>query len=144
MVRRITQEETFPLRSVVLRKGLPYEHCILPTDQSDGIFHLGLFVEEKLICIGTFFPEDYPERGKNGVRLRGMATDPAFAGKGYGAQLIKFAVNHLSADADYIWCNARAAAVGFYSKLGFEIISEEFEVSGIGPHFNMLYLLKNN
>jgi predicted GNAT family N-acyltransferase len=31
--------------------------------------------------------------------------------------------------------------VVFYKKLGFEVISDEFEVPGIGPHFNMIKYL---
>lgn len=143
MIKRITRADTQPLRSVVLRNNKPPEECVLPTDENEGIFHLGYFHEEKIICVGTFFPEDYPEKGADGFRLRGMATDPAYAGKGYGAALIKFAINDLtSVQAAYIWCNARASATGFYSKLGFEVISEEFDVPGIGPHFDMLYQIK--
>ncbi|HEY0177623.1 MAG TPA: GNAT family N-acetyltransferase [Pedobacter sp.] len=143
MIRRISQEETFPLRSAVLRNHKPFRECILPTDGAAGIFHLGCFLEERLICIGTFLPEDYPENGTGGFRLRGMAADPEFAGKGFGAALINFAIDELtSAQASYIWCNARSTAVGFYKRLGFEIISEEFEVPGIGPHFDMRYRIK--
>lgn len=122
----------------MLRNGLEPEQCIFPTDGIENIFHLGYFVQEQLVSIATFLPEDYPDREPGGVRLRGMATDPDFAGKGYGAELINFAVEVLtSANASYIWCNARKIAVGFYHKLDFEIISDEFEVPGIGPHFNM-------
>jgi len=143
MIKRITRAATQPLRSMVLRNNKPPEECVLPTDENHGIFHLGYFLEEKIICVGTFFPEDYPGKGADGFRLRGMATDPAYAGKGYGAALINFAINDLtSVHAAYIWCNARAAAKGFYAKLGFEIISEEFDVPGIGPHFDMLYQIK--
>lgn len=143
MIKKIAQEQTLPLRSLVLRKGMPLEKCILPTDEVPGIFHLGYFKGDQLICIATFFPEDTQDKGTGGFRLRGMATDPAFAGKGFGAELIKFAINELtSAQASYIWCNARTTAVGFYHKLGFEVISEEFEVSGIGPHFDMYRQLK--
>ena len=83
-------------------------------------------------------PEDYKEKGAGGFRLRGMATDPAYAGQGFGAELINFALNELrSVHASYIWCNARKPAVGFYSRLGFEVISEEFDIPGVGPHYDM-------
>jgi GNAT superfamily N-acetyltransferase len=139
MVKYISLEQTLPLRSKVLRNGLEQELCIFPTDSTEGIFHLGFFANGEITSIGTFFWEDYPEKGVGGVRLRGMATDPDHAGKGQGAALIKFAVNELlSQNASYIWCNARKIAVGFYEKLGFEIISDEFDIPGIGPHFNMI------
>lgn len=57
----------------------------------------------------------------------------------YDSELIKFAINELrSANASYIWCDARSAAVDFYKKLGFETVSVEFEVPGIGPHYKMI------
>lgn len=140
MVKRISQQDTFALRSAVLRNNKPLAECVLPTDGATGIYHLGYFVDDRLISIGTFFPEDYKTEGIGGFRLRGMATHPDFAGKGFGAALIKFAIDELtSAQASYIWCNARKIAVGFYHKLGFEIISDEFDVPGIGPHFDMRY-----
>lgn len=139
MVEYIAAEETLPLRSLVLRKGASFDKCVFPTDKIGGGFHLGYFVAERPVSIATFYPEDYPGREKGGYRLRGMATDPKFLGKGYGSELIKFAINELrSANASYIWCDARSAAVGFYEKLGFEVSSEEFEVPGIGPHFKMI------
>jgi len=142
MIRFISADETLPLRSVVLRNNLPLAQCKFPTD--DQGFHLGYFLDEKLIVIATFFAEDYPELGPGGYRLRGMATDTAFAGKGYGAAVIKFAIDELKKrGAPYIWCNARSSAVGFYSKLNFSIRSEEFEVAGIGPHFDMSLQLNN-
>jgi ribosomal protein S18 acetylase RimI-like enzyme len=140
MIKRISQQDTFALRSAVLRNNKPVDQCALPTDGAEGIYHLGYFHEGQLICIGTFFPEDYKNEGSGGFRLRGMATHADFAGKGFGAALIKFAIDELtSAKASYIWCNARQIAVGFYNKLGFKIISEEFDIPGIGPHFDMRY-----
>ncbi|TDO23105.1 GNAT family N-acetyltransferase [Pedobacter duraquae] len=141
MIKFISAADTLPLRSEVLRKNLPLAECVFDRDQ-DG-FHLGAYVDDKLVSVGTFFPEDYPELGVSGYRLRGMATDPAYSGKGYGAQLVKFALEHLkNAGASYLWFNARSSAVGFYKKLNCDVISEEFEVPGIGPHFNMSIQIK--
>lgn len=140
MVKKISQQDTFALRSAVLRNNKPVQDCALPTDGAKGIFHLGYFLQDELVSIATFFPEDYPGTGAGGFRLRGMATHPDYSGKGLGAALINFAIDELtSAQAAYIWCNARKTAIGFYHKLGFEIISEEFDVPGIGPHFDMRY-----
>jgi hypothetical protein len=36
-----------------------------------------------------------------------------------------------------IWCNARTSAVGFYSKLSWEIAGAEFDIPDVGPHFRM-------
>ena len=139
MVKYISASEVLPLRSMVLRNGMELDRCVFPTDYIEDGFHLGFFTGAEITSIATFFWEDYPEQPVGGVRLRGMATHPNFTGRGQGADIIKFAVNELSSqNASYIWCNARKAAVGFYQKQGFEIASEEFEILGIGQHYNMI------
>jgi ribosomal protein S18 acetylase RimI-like enzyme len=142
MVKYITAAQTLPLRSMVLRNGLALEKCVFPTDYNEDGFHLGFYSGDEITSIATFFWEDYPEEPVGGVRLRGMATHPGYTGQGQGAALINFALSELSSqNASYIWCNARKIAVGFYEKLGFRIISEEFDIPGIGPHFNMIKFL---
>jgi predicted GNAT family N-acyltransferase len=139
MVKFIPFELTLGLRSKILRNGLPLEECVFPTDQVEGAFHLATYVDGEIASIASFFPKNYKDNKEMGYQLRGMATDTGFEGKGYGKQLIDFAVIYIkNTNAQYIWCNARAAAVPFYQKLGFKVISEEFEVAGIGPHYEMI------
>jgi predicted GNAT family N-acyltransferase len=38
---------------------------------------------------------------------------------------------------NYAWCNARQVAVNFYANVGFEVVSKEFDIPGIGPHYAM-------
>jgi ribosomal protein S18 acetylase RimI-like enzyme len=67
-----------------------------------------------------------------------MATIGSYRGRGIGNQLVNFAIVYLRGQkANYIWCNARKNAVKFYLNLGFEVVSPEFEVPGIGPHYAM-------
>ncbi|RZK42888.1 MAG: GNAT family N-acetyltransferase [Pedobacter sp.] len=143
MVRFISSDRTLELRSKILRKGRPLNDCIFPTDQLEGAFHLGCFNESNLVSIGSFFPKKYNEYPEDAYQLRGMATDTEFTGMGYAAKIIEFAVSQLNAtDASYLWCNARTSAVGFYTKMGFEVISEEFEIEGVGPHYEMILKIK--
>ncbi|MEJ5992811.1 GNAT family N-acetyltransferase [Pedobacter sp. Du54] len=143
MVRFISAQETLDLRSKILRNGLSLADCIFPTDQIEGAFHLGCFVDELLVSVASFFPNHYQDRKGLGYQLRGMATAKAFAGKGYGAELIDFAIIQLNAaKANYLWCNARSSAIEFYKKKGFELSSDEFEIEGVGPHYEMIINLK--
>lgn len=143
MIKYVTTEETLDLRNRVLRNNAGPDKCVFPTDDTEGNFHLGRFEDDQLVSIATFYPEDCAGRAGAGFRLRGMATDPDFMGRGYGSDLIKFAINELrSANASYIWCHARSSARGFYEKLGFEVISEEFEIPEIGPHFDMIKIIQ--
>jgi len=140
MIKFVPLEIVLPLRSKMLRNGAAIEECIFPTDEAEGIFHLAYYVEEvEIATVATFYPQDLKGEEGRGYQLRGMATDTAFFGKGFGALLIKYAVDYIkTAKADYIWCNARTSAVDFYKKQGFGIISEEFDIPGVGPHYTMI------
>ncbi|RYY37390.1 MAG: GNAT family N-acetyltransferase [Sphingobacteriaceae bacterium] len=139
MIKFIPVEELLSIRNVVLREGrLQPEECLFPTDKIEGAFHLGYFVYNELACIASFHPQSYGEFTGRGYQLRGMATTEKFRGKAYGNQLVNFAIVYLRGQkANYVWCNARKAAVKFYMGLGFEVISAEFDVPGIGPHYVM-------
>ncbi|RZL50459.1 MAG: GNAT family N-acetyltransferase, partial [Pedobacter sp.] len=143
MVKFVPVEFTLGLRSKILRNGLPLDECHFPTDKIKGVFHLAFYVDDEIATVATFFPKNYKDDKELGYQLRGMATDTPFVGKGYGKQLIEFAVEYIKkTNAKYIWCNARATAIKFYQKLGFEISSEEFEIAGVGPHYEMILKLK--
>lgn len=69
-----------------------------------------------------------------------MATSAAHRGTGMGNKLVNFGIVYLRGQkVNYIWCNARKKAFKFYLGLGFEFVSDEFEIAGIGPH-KVMYL----
>ncbi len=139
MIRFIKVEEALPLRNVVLREGrLSPEECRFPSDKLPGNFHLGYFDGEQLICIASFHPQSYKAYNGLGYQLRGMATADGYRGQAIGYKLVDFAKRHLQQlGANYVWCNARLVAVRFYERLEFEIVSNQFDVPGIGPHYAM-------
>ena len=143
MVKFILPEEVLPLRSLVLRNGKPLTECEFEGDRNYDTFHLGYVENDKIRSIASLMRNDYfPEEGE-GYQLRGMATDPDFGGRGYGAALINFAVEYLKEyQTDYLWCNARSSAATFYKKLGFINESPEFDIPGIGFHYEMRLKLK--
>ena len=140
MIKFVPLEVVLPLRSKMLRNGNDLETCILPTDSIEGVFHLAYYVDDKEVAsVATFFPQQMDSKEGAAYQLRGMATDRTFFGKSYGAALLKYAVSYIkNAKAEYIWCNARISAVDFYRKQGFQIVSDEFEIAGIGPHYIMI------
>lgn len=139
MIRFIEVDALLPIRNEVLREGrLTPDECRFPSDKIGGAFHLGYYMGEELACVASFHPQNYGEFGGRGYQLRGMATIEKYRGKGYGNQLVNFAIVYLRGQKiNYVWCNARKNAVRFYKGLGFEIISDEFEVPHIGPHYVM-------
>lgn len=143
MIRFIKVDEALPLRNIVLREGkLKPDECRFPSDNVPGNFHLGYYIKNQLTCIASFHPQNLDGFEGRGYQLRGMATADGYKGQGIGSQLVSFVLTHLrQLKVNYVWCNARKVAVAFYAQLGFEIISLEFEVPGIGPHYVMLIKL---
>lgn len=138
-IRFIKAQDTWSLRHRVLRPHQTIEDCDYPNDRNPESFHLGVFLGEHLIGIGSFYAEKNDAlKGWKQYRLRGMATHPGFRGQGAGSKLIRFALEHLrSQRADLLWCNARENAKVFYGKLGFGTQGEPFNIEGIGEHFVM-------
>jgi GNAT superfamily N-acetyltransferase len=135
MIKFISSLDTLALRSSVLREGADTELCRFDGDDDELSFHLGYFKDDILVCIASFQHQGREGFSGTAYQLRGMATLPAYQGTGIGNQLVNFSIVYLRGlKANYLWCNARKAAFRFYTGLGFEFISEEFEIPGIGPH----------
>ncbi|MDP3468815.1 MAG: GNAT family N-acetyltransferase [Daejeonella sp.] len=140
MIRFISTEGTLDIRSSVLREGMVPELCRFDGDDDEDTFHLGYYKDDELICIGSFHKQAKEAYEGVGYQLRGMATLFDYHRKGIGNQLLNFAIVYLKGKkVNYIWCNARINACRFYLGIGFEIISDEFEIEGVGPH-RLMYL----
>ena len=144
MMRFITPDDALTIRNDVLRDGkLTLDECRFPTDTIQGAFHLGYYANAELATVASFFPQNYNGYAGLGYQLRGMATTEKFRGQGLGTRLVNFAIVYLQGQkANYVWCNARKVALKFYRDCGFEVISGEFDVPGIGPHYVMYLKIK--
>ncbi len=74
-----------------------------------------------------------------------MATLPEHQNKGLSKALLQTAFpiiqnNHVN----LLWCNARVDACGFYEKVGFNKMGEEFMIPDVGPHYLMLKILNKS
>lgn len=143
MIRFIQPEQTLPLRSQVLRDGVSESECLFDFDLYPTTFHMGYFEGDDLVCVLTCMKERHGKLPKLAYRLRGLATSPDYRRKGYAAQLLSAAAEHLKnrLHIDYLWFNARVVAIPFYQAVGFEPMSDEFEIPGIGPHREMYKML---
>ena len=138
-VKFIPVESLLNIRNEVLREGkLTANECRFPTDELPGAFHTGYYIENELVSIASFHPQNFGDFAGLGYQLRGMATIQKQRSTGIGNQLLNFAIIYLRGQkVNYLWCNARKKAIPFYLNIGFEVISDEFEVPGIGPHHVM-------
>ena len=139
-VRRINHRDTYSIRQKILRPNGREKDCQFEGDNDDQTFHLGAFIDGKLVSIASFFFERHPRFDEPyQFRLRGMATIEEYRKQGLSAALLNRGFPIIKQNLCHlVWCNARKEAIGFYSKNGFETVGEEFEVEGIGPHILMV------
>lgn len=144
MIKFISTEDVLFLRNNILREGkLNLKDCVFENDYASETFHLGFLIGDEIICVASFHQENKDDFSGTGYRLRGMATDIHLQGKGYGNRLVNFAIVYLRGqNTNYLWCNAREKAFKFYLSLGFEFISDSFEIPEIGIHRAMYLKIK--
>ncbi len=122
-IEQISHELTWRIRREVLYPGQPLDNIMLPDDENG--MHLGLFEDNKLISVLSFFKNDYS------IHLRKFATLEPYQRKGYGTELLNYLLEILEVEHyERIWCNARKNASGFYSKFGFEETENSFQKDG--------------
>ena len=138
-VKQIDAKDTYPLRNKILRPNQTIEDCQYPGDEDDGSFHLGAYVDDKLVSVASFYIDRHKDIDDEfQYRLRGMATEVEHRGNGFSLALLQTAIPLIEKNNIHVlWCNARTKALGFYEKVGFSVMSDEFEIEGIGPHFVM-------
>lgn len=112
--------------------------CVFKGDDDELTFHLGAFVDGKLVSVASFYFENhqaFEAKHPHQYRLRGMATLPEHQGQGLSSALLKIAFPLIKQNqCTLLWCNAREAAEGFYKKVGFVPTGEIFDLPMIGPH----------
>lgn len=125
------------LRSEVLREplGLKFAEEDLKKDTSDCL--IGYFAEDGGIvgcCILS-------KVNDNTLQLRQMAVDTRYQRNNIGSELLAYVeVKALKEGFRYLYLHARKVAVGFYTRNGYMLESDEFEEVGV-PHFEMLKMI---
>ncbi len=143
VIRNITASETRPVRHEVLWPHLPSAaSCVIDIDDQVGAHHVGAFDSNgKLVGVCSLFQqrsERFPHAISNNAavyRLRVMGTVEEVRGHGAAAAIIDYVCLWCSRQSiAYVWCDAREVAFGFYERMGFEFVSDKFEIEHIGLH----------
>jgi len=120
------------LRNEILRKplGLTLTPDELAKEKEDIL--IGAFDDDEMLacCMLT-------KAGNNCLRLRQMAVQNNLQGKGIGASMMHFA-EILARDKGFkkLIMHSRKTAIGFYEKLGYKVVGDEFIEVTI-PHYVM-------
>ena len=134
------------MRHAVLRPGRPVSYSVYSEDE--GAVHVGAWDDDMLVGCATVFPEPWPGNDSlaavaDAWRLRGMAVDPSMQGTGVGRLVLAEGMTAArESGSPLLWANARTSALGFYERMGWKVVGEEFVASDSGiPHFPMAITL---
>ena len=129
--------EMLTLRKRILRDPLGLEWTEEEESWEPRERHFAMQVDNETVACVVIRP-----LGQGVVKLRQMAVEPARQGTGIGRGLLEGVEKILITDeVDRIELNARDTAVGFYEKLGFRKVGEEFVEVTI-PHWKMVKTLR--
>ena len=135
-IRIFRQTDPDYLLSLILRYkilriplGLTFSKGDLSKDKDD--IHIGAFDGD--VILGSLILTDM---GDGTVKMRQVAVDDSYQGKGIGRALVKFADDY-ARDQGYriIHCHARDTAREFYLKQGYKIVGDEFTEVGIRHYY---------
>ena len=138
-IEEITFQETFSVRHPVLRAGKPIESCYFVGDDLASTKHFGIFIDNTLVGVTSLFMQHHSFFNHEiQMQMRGMAVLNSHQKQGFGEKLLAACENYLRNEKiNLLWFNARANAVPFYEKLGYQITGKSFEIGDIGTHFVM-------
>ena len=125
----VSTEETYALRTAVLRANTPTADPKYDEDSKPGTVHLGIFDENKtLIATSTWVINPWQnDPSATAIQLRGMAVATSNQKSGLGKILIDAGVTHAkSHSATYIWAKARDSALDFYLRNSFVSVGGGF------------------
>ena len=72
-----------------------------------------------------------------------MAVSAEHRNKGVGTLIVKGLQDYAKERGSGIWCNARIRAIPVYERCGFVVISDVYDIEGIGPHRDMEWMAEN-
>lgn len=135
----VPAERTWYVRHRNLRQGQPFETVDYgAVDRLETTVHMVLVLDDKEIGCATIQKDE--REGGFGYRIRGMAVDEQFRGRGYGRLLMEGTQAVARELGTGLWCNARVGAIPMYLQCDFQQVGEEFDMPNIGPHYVLEWL----
>lgn len=143
VIQEISSTATFAVRHPILRVGKPLSSCRFEGDELISTKHFGLFQEGVLVgVISLFENKNLLFDREDQFQIRGMAVLENHQKKNYGRLLVQTVESFLKTNnSNFIWFNARIIAIGFYQKLGYQIVGLPFEIGDVGTHYVMFKVL---
>jgi len=143
--RVISSELTYEIRKQVLWPHIKNGDYSMSVDKYPDTFHLGTFLDKKIISIGTFINDNNSKFNCNlQYRLRAMATDKNYRKLGAGKKLFLKAIEILKQKKiNLLWCDARLIAIPFYKSVKMISLPNSYYIPNIGEHKTMYIYLNS-
>ena len=139
-VAEVDVEVVRPLRHRHLRPDQPESAVAYQSDDCETCRHFAARdVDGTVIGVGTSHHGDrvagQPPFGSPGVRIRGVAVEDEWRGKGVAIAIIEAMLDAAVEEGMVeVWANARTALRSFYTRVGFAEVSQEFDLPTLGEH----------
>ncbi len=137
VIKYASLDEILPVRKAVIIAGTNRDTPFFPGDDAPSTLHAGVFDDTQCIGCATLLYSEW--QGAPAWQLRGMGVIADRQHRGIGRALLHFLERTLPEKAlsDGIWCNARETATPFYTREGFQVMSERFLIENVGPHYKL-------
>lgn len=139
VVKQVAVSEILAVRSAELFNGLSPDSCVFEEDEEPSAIHLALYLGEEVIgCLSVFNNSNTYFEDENQYQYRGMAIAKEYQGNRLGNLLLNKADRIVDENkSEFIWLEARFAAVNFYRRNGYNVVGKPFDISGYGQHILM-------
>jgi GNAT superfamily N-acetyltransferase len=123
-IHQVASTDLHELRRRVLRNNDPAIDVGDPRDEEESAEHFAGVIDGSIVVCASVYPSSSPIHPElNTYQLRYMATDFVVQGQGLGAQVLTFICDSLqSRGVQEVWANGRDSALGFYKKLGWQLV----------------------
>lgn len=138
LVRSAAIAEIIVLRHDVIIVGTARTSDAFDGDELPTTQHFGAFLDVSVIGCASYM--QVPWQDEPAWQLRGMGVRADCQQRGVGTHLAVESERLLrqASPIHQLWCNARLSAVAFYERLGWQAVSDVFDVPEVGPHRRMV------
>lgn len=133
-IQTINAEDTWPIRQRVFWPDQPISQGVLEDD--DQGLHFGVFVHERLVSVGSLFPQG------DSIRLRKLATIEDYQKLGLGSRLIEYLIDYARQQGyKTLWCSVHESSLPYYQNFGFERSDEPTVHKGSESYCRIVLIL---
>lgn len=123
-IKRVESTELHELRRRILRNNDPSVDVGDPRDAEVTAEHYAGILDDVIVVCASVYPSESPIHPElTTYQLRYMATDFSVQGQGLGGQVLNsICISLAKRGVREVWANGRDTALGFYKKLGWELV----------------------